>query len=422
MDILPTGRIVLDFEGTGEWGWHPFNGTPKALWGGLSIATVQTLSYDGRANLGSLLPMEIKEPAIDSLLNPRLIKKLATSTPWAPLLDVFGMWMNLLGMAYYLRGFREETFNWRSSSGWQMAGYDQYGNKRPLMAAGTGNFGPGATGVCDGVDCGGWLATPEVDLGSSEVWELFVPQMEMCKRLEPYSVGYGKFRSGLAIPQIMMLHNTKQTVASGAIGCAHDRILPNLGQFGGYPGGKRNTFLVRYDNLQELIDKRQPLLHELGYPAELKDRIQGQITDLGLLPPPTEVYEGDILSSNSAAAGGLGDPIERDPARIKADLEEGLATEWMAKNIYCVEVGFDKKAKGWKVDEAATKKLRQARRKERLSRGVPTEEWWQEARQRLMAKAIDPLLLEMYQSSMKMSQAFTREFKEFWALPEDFTL
>jgi N-methylhydantoinase B/oxoprolinase/acetone carboxylase alpha subunit len=422
MDILASGRLVLDFEGTGEWGWHPFNGTPKALWGGLSIATVQTLSYDGRANLGSLLPMEIKEPAIDSLLNPRLIKKLATSTPWAPLLDVFGMWMNLLGMAYYFRGFREETFNWRSSSGWQMAGYDQYGNKRPLMAAGTGNFGPGACGVCDGVDCGGWLATPEVDLGSSEVWELFVPQLELCKRLEPYSVGYGKFRSGLAIPQIFMLHRTTQTVASGAIGSASDRIIPNLGQFGGYPGGKRNTFLIRYDDLQGLIEKRQPLLHELGHPAELKDRIQGQITDIGLLPPPTEVYEGDILSSNSGAAGGLGDPIERDPARVKADLDEGLTTEWMAKNIYCVEVSFDEKAKEWKVDEAATRKLRQAKRKERLARGVPVKQWWEKSRQRLISRNIDGKLAEMYQSSMKMSQTFTREFREFWALPDDFTL
>ena len=422
MDILPSGRIVIDFEGTGEWGWHPFNGTPKALWGGLSIATVQTLSYDGRANLGSLLPMEIKEPAIDSLLNPRLIKKLATSTPWAPLLDVFGMWMNLLGMAYYLRGFREETFNWRSSSGWQMAGYDQYGNKRPLMAAGTGNFGPGATGVCDGVDCGGWLATPEVDLGSSEVWELFVPQVEMCKRLEPYSVGYGRFRSGLAIPQIVMLHNTKQTVASGAIGCAHDRILPNLGQFGGYPGGKRNTFLIRYHNLQELIDKRQPLLHELGHPAELKDRIQGQITDLGLLPPPTEVYEGDMLSSNSAAAGGLGDPIERDPAWLKADLDEGLATEWMTRNVYCVEVSFDERAKEWKVDEAATENLRQAKRKERLARGVPVKDWWQKSRQRFMKREFDGQIVEMYQSSARLSQAFAQEVKDFWALPDDFTL
>jgi N-methylhydantoinase B/oxoprolinase/acetone carboxylase alpha subunit len=43
MDILPSAHVVLDFEGVGEWGWHPFNGTPQAVWGGVSIVTVQTL-------------------------------------------------------------------------------------------------------------------------------------------------------------------------------------------------------------------------------------------------------------------------------------------------------------------------------------------------------------------------------------------
>jgi len=28
----------------------------------------------------------------------------------------------------------------------------------------------------------------------------------------------------------------------------------------------------------------------------------------------------------------------------------------------------------------------------------------------------------MYQSSMRLSEAFTREFKDFWALPDDFNL
>ncbi|MCK4697311.1 MAG: hydantoinase B/oxoprolinase family protein, partial [Dehalococcoidia bacterium] len=339
----------------------------QAVWGGVSIVTVQTLACDGRGNLGSLLPIEVKEPPIDSLLNPSQIKKLATSTPWAPLLDVFGMWTHLLGIAFYLRGFREETFNYRSSAGWQMAGYDQMGTKRPLMAAGTGYFGPGACGVCDGVDCGGWLATPEVDMGSAEVWELFVPHMEMSRRIDPYSVGYGRFRSGLAIPQVVMIHRSQQLVGSGIIGTASDGIIPNLGQFGGYPGGRRNTMLLRYDNLPELMEKRQPLLYEVGHPADLKDRFPGQVFDMGLLAVPTEIYEGDLLVSVSAAAGGLGDPIERDPALITDDMDNGLTTEWQASSIYCVKTSYDEEAKQWKVDEAATKELRQAKRKERLA-------------------------------------------------------
>jgi acetone carboxylase, alpha subunit len=52
---------------------------------------------------------------------------------------------------------------------------------------------------------------------------------------------------------------------------------------------------------------------------------------------------------------------------------------------------------------------------------VPVEEWWRKARQRLVDKQLDPLLIEMYRSSMKLSIGFTREYKDFWGLPNDFT-
>ncbi len=422
MDIHPSGILEIDFEGVGEWGWHPFNGTPNAIWGAVSVVTVQTLSTDGRANLGSLLAMNVKEPTVDTLLNPSQIQKLATSTPWAPILDMFGMWTQMLGVAYYLRGFREETFSYRSSVGWQMAGYDQMGNKRPLMAAGTGYFGPGACGVCDGVDCGGWLATAEVDMGNAEVWELFVPHMEMCHRFDPYSVGYGRFRSGLAIPTIAMIHNSPQLIGCAALGTASDRIIPNLGTFGGYPGGRRTMLLMRYDNLPELMEKREPMHFELGDPRDLAERFPGQVSDHGLIPAPVEIFEGDLCVSANASAGGVGDPIERIPQSITADLDDGLTTEWQASNVYCIKANYDEDAQKWNIDESATEDARQAKRKERLSRGMPAKDWWQKSRQRVVDGNMDSKITEMYQSSMKMSEAFSQEYKDFWALPDDFNL
>jgi len=420
MNILPEGRIVLDFDGVGEWGWHSFNPTPKGLWGGLSIAVVQTLSYDGRGNLGSLLPCEIKMPPPDSLFNPTQIKKLATANPWPSILDVFGLWVGMLGTAFYMRGFREEIFNYVSSSGWQVAGYDQYGNKRPMLGGNTGTFGAGATGVCDGVNAGGWLATPETDLGNAEVFELFMPLMYMSRSLEPYSVGWGRYRSGVSLPTMELLHRLTIGIGSGAIGCAHDRILPNLGLFGGYPGGKRNTWLIRYHNFQEMVEKRIPLIHEIGDPREFPDQPHADVFYYNHMPPVIELRDKDVLIVDNASAGGLGDPIERDPKLVKADLDDELCTEWIARNIYCVASRYDSKAKAWAIDEAATKELREAKRKERLARAVPVQKWWGKARQRLLKKDLDPLLIEMYQSSMKLSPNFTQAYREFWALPEGF--
>jgi len=422
MDILPEGRLVLDFDGIGEWGWHSFNPTPKGLYGALSISVVQTFSYDGRANLGSLLPCEIKTPPVDSLFNPSQIKKMATANPWPAAIDVFSLWVGMLGTAFYMRGFREEVFNKVSGAGWQLAGFDQYGAKRPMMMGNTGTFGCGASGCFDGVDTGAWIATMETDTGNWEVYQLFLPEIFMSRMLEPYSVGYGRYRSGLSMPTMDMLHRLTVGIGSGAIGCAHDRIIPNLGLFGGYPGGKRNTFLVRYHNFQDLVSKRLPLIHEIGDPREFKNYKYGDVMYFNYMPPTIEVKDKDLLVVDNTSPGGLGDPVERDPALQKADLDNGLTNLDITRRIYCIEASYDGKAKEWKIDEEATKKLREAKRKERLSRGVPVEEWWQKSRQRLLKKDIDPLLLEMYRSSMKLSQNFTREFKNFWGLSNDFAL
>jgi hypothetical protein len=77
------------------------------------------------------------------------------------------------------------------------------------------------------------------------------------------------------------------------------------------------------------------------------------------------------MCSFTSAAGGLGDSIERDPALITADMNNGLTTEWQASNIYCVKADYDEGEKQWKADKSATRELRQAKRKERLARGVP---------------------------------------------------
>jgi N-methylhydantoinase B/oxoprolinase/acetone carboxylase alpha subunit len=222
-----------------------------------------------------------------------------------------------------------------------------------------------------------------------------------------------------------MVHNTKKCIASAAIGTASDGIIPNIGQFGGYCGGRRNTIHVRFDNIQEKLQKREPLLYELGHPGDLEDRLSemgGRIVDHGLLPEPMEVVEGDLLIAGSGAGGGLGDPIERDPASVKADLDSGLATAWQARNIYCVEATYDSQAKAWRIDPDGTSKLRRDKREERLNRGVPVKEWWTKARDKFAARDMDKRIQEMYRSSATISPAFAEEIKDFWALPHDFVL
>jgi acetone carboxylase alpha subunit len=129
--------------------------------------------------------------------------------------------------------------------------------------------------------------------------------------------------------------------------------------------------------------------------------------------------DGDITIDAHGAPGGFGDPIERDPAAVKRDLDDGLTTQEIAERVYCVEARYDAAAQVWQIDDNATAQRRAAKRQERLRRAVPVRQWWDTSRQRLASHALHPMLAEMYASSMKLSDTFAGEFRGFWALPEE---
>jgi hypothetical protein len=73
------------------------------------------------------------------------------------------------------------------------------------------------------------------------------------------------------------------------------------------------------------------------------------------------------------------------------------------------------------VDIAATEKRRTAIREERVKRAVPFREWWTQEREKVAASEnMDPAVIDMWRSSMKLSPDYGAELRAFWNLPEDF--
>ncbi|HXH83761.1 MAG TPA: hydantoinase B/oxoprolinase family protein [Candidatus Tectomicrobia bacterium] len=70
---------------------------------------------------------------------------------------------------------------------------------------------------------------------------------------------------------------------------------------------------------------------------------------------------GDVISFQQSGAGGYGDPLERDPARVLDDVLDGYVSPEAARAEYGVVVVMGEGAEG-RVDEAATARLRAARR------------------------------------------------------------
>lgn len=72
------------------------------------------------------------------------------------------------------------------------------------------------------------------------------------------------------------------------------------------------------------------------------------------------VYQGDRLIFSTAGAGGLGDPLTREPSRVAADVRAGLATVQAARDRYGVVV-----SRTGAVDEAGTESARESARASR---------------------------------------------------------
>lgn len=65
---------------------------------------------------------------------------------------------------------------------------------------------------------------------------------------------------------------------------------------------------------------------------------------------------GDRLVLDMPGGGGFGEPHQRDPARVAADVADGLVSREAAREVYGVVV-----TKAGEVDEAGTEGLRGGR-------------------------------------------------------------
>ena len=65
---------------------------------------------------------------------------------------------------------------------------------------------------------------------------------------------------------------------------------------------------------------------------------------------------GDVFRLETPGGGGLGNPFEREPAAVLADVAQGYVSPERASSDYGVSVVQD--GRKWRLDDAATAKLR----------------------------------------------------------------
>jgi N-methylhydantoinase B len=120
--------------------------------------------------------------------------------------------------------------------------------------------------------------------------------------LVPDSGGAGRYRGGLAVERVWRCLTSETSLIVRSDRAAH----PPYGLQGGRPGATSSNLLIRPDGSEEP------------------------------LPPmfSTTIRAGDVFVHKTAGGGGFGDPRERDPGRIAADVADGKVTESSAREAY----------------------------------------------------------------------------------------
>jgi N-methylhydantoinase B len=159
----------------------------------------------------------------------------------------------------------------------------------------------------DGLDGHSWW--PEFLAVPAEYMETYYPMIVEEYSTRRDSCGAGQFRGGCGIKKVYRF------LADGTVTYQDDRAhtFP-YGVAGGKPGAPSKKTLIR----------------ATGEEVEMPSKVSG-----------VPVYEGDRLVFETAGAGGVGDPLERDPEAVAKDARWNLISREVAEDHYGVVLSED---------------------------------------------------------------------------------
>jgi N-methylhydantoinase B/acetone carboxylase alpha subunit len=191
------------------------------------------------------------------------------------------------------------------------------------------------------------------------------------------------------------------------------RVFMQSGLWGGYPAACGYRHNVRDTDFFVRVERGEPYpVHEPD-PADsaLVRGVEGRRDfDLDTTTLPHPMRQGDLYLCMFRGGAGLGDPLERPYQSVMEDLAGDFLLERYAESVYGAVPG----------DPQATERLRERRRRERTEGAIPVREWMAAERQRVLDGDMIEPVKRMYAESLRLSDRWAAEFREFWDLPADF--
>lgn len=362
VDLVATKKgdsLHLDFSGSSPQAQGFVNCSRAGLMGGVAGALIPTLGFGLPWNDGLLRPVIVEAPdrLICTAMAPAPVGSATVETVWV-VSNVVSAALNRLLLATPEYSHRAQSVSSGTMATFNLSGTNQYGEKFGLHLMDPLAGGFGAFTAHDGQDAAGPINAPCPSIADVEVNEQKTPLVYQYRRLAPDTGGAGRSRGGVAAEVAL----TISIPEAEALVMTHGVQVPNsAGLSGGLPGGAISQslgsgFLTETDATGKLNSSAQ-------VPAQFKD--------LGSKPGAFPMHDTDVFAVTWQGGGGIGDPLDRDPAAVLADVRRGVVSLNAAEESYGVvldSTGGDR-PDDW--HQGATALMRRALRARRL--GVRAE-------------------------------------------------
>ncbi|HEU4343661.1 MAG TPA: hydantoinase B/oxoprolinase family protein [Candidatus Binatia bacterium] len=334
--------LIFDFTGTDKQARRGINLPYHATFGACFRVVLFSLAYDIPKNHGVLQPIEVIAPT-GTIVNVQYPGPVSLNTTSS------GSMVRYLASSVLMQALATSE-KWRKevmaiSAGHRNlrhAGVNQYG-RYAVSALGHGALdGTGARSYQDGVNSwGGHLSCANV-----EWFEMNFPVLYLFRRHARDAAGAGTFRGGAGAETAHILHDAPEERVKGVTYGVSSSRNSGQGIFGGRSAAPSVIVHLEETNVLDRIEKRRPV---------------EEVSDLGGRAAPLAYKEfdfrsGDVVYMRVASGGGYGDPLERDPQMVLADVIDGIVSQKAAREVYGVVLNETTEA----VDWTATKSLRAA--------------------------------------------------------------
>ena len=347
-------RLIFENEGTA-----PQDGAMNATysgWRGSQIVAInQLLCWDQHfAPAGALRHIDF-DPTLGTFTCARHPASVSTAPVQAMEISLYPTYNAMSKMIFSDPEMRRDIICIGGTSQWPATifrGIDQWGERYGYILVDPIGGAIGAFSHADGISTGGQARTPICKMPNIEHTEQDFPVLFLYRKEVPDSGGAGKFRGGMSAESCFIPHNTESitqdTLSSG------NATPTGTGMMGGYPGATNEYKYKRNSDIQSRI--------ETGQMVDDISELNGEDVTLQLRQVNFKQQPVDVYAVVCSAAGGFGDPLDRDIKLVQMDIEGNAVTVEAAREIYGVIVDPDT----LEVNQDATYKLRADTRHHRL--------------------------------------------------------